>query len=150
MGVRMKHTLVSLSAVALLLASCESKAGTGALVGAGAGTVVGGAVGGWQGALIGGAVGTVGGAIVGAAMDASDRRTMEDNNPDTMRRIDNKQQLTLQDIKNMSRNGLSDNTIMNQIKATGSTYRLTSDQIVDLRKAGVSDNVINYMISTGQ
>jgi outer membrane lipoprotein SlyB len=146
----MKYAISSFATAAILLASCESKAGTGALVGGGGGAIIGGAVGGWQGALIGGAVGTVGGAIIGAAMDASDRRTMEDNNPETMRRIDNRQQLTLQDIKNMSRNGLSDETIMNQIKATDSTYSLTSDQITDLKRSGVSENVINYMISTGQ
>lgn len=143
----MKHTLVALGlCTAVLLTGCESKAGTGALVGGGGGALVGGLAGGGTGALIGGAVGAVGGAIIGYTLDEHDRAVMEQRSPQTLKRIDNGQQLSVQDVKNMSRNGLSDETIMNQIKATNSTFNLTSDQIIDLKKSGVSQRVINYMI----
>ncbi|MFL6567610.1 MAG: hypothetical protein ACJ8LI_00465 [Chthoniobacterales bacterium] len=64
--------------------SCETNAGTGALVGAGAGALIGSAAGGGhhgyyhhggsaEGALAGAAIGAAAGAIVGAAVDADQR-----------------------------------------------------------------------------
>lgn len=146
----MRNTLVVFALGTALLASCESKAGTGALVGAGGGALIGGVAGGGTGALIGAGVGAVGGAIIGYTLDEHDRAVMESRSPQTLKKIDNGEQLSLQDVKNMSRNGLSDETIMNQIKATNSTYRLTADEIISLKKAGVSERVIDYMIQTGQ
>lgn len=146
----MKNIVISCAIAGAFLAGCESKAGTGAIVGAGGGALVGGLAGGGTGALIGAGAGAVGGAIIGAALDAHDRETLQSNSPDTLDRIDQEQQLTLDDIKSMSKNGLKDTTIMNQIRATHSTYHLTTAQIIDLKKSGVSQNVINYMIRTGE
>ena len=146
----MQKTLITITLASVVLAGCESKAGTGALVGGGGGALIGGLAGGGTGALIGGAVGAVGGAIIGWTLDEHDRAVMEQKSPNTLRRIDNGEQLSVQDVKNMSRNGLKDDTIINQIKATNSTYRLTADQIIDLKKSGVSQRVIDYMIQTGQ
>ncbi len=47
----MKKVILGVISTAVILTGCESKTGTGALVGAGGGAVIGGAVGGWQGAL---------------------------------------------------------------------------------------------------
>lgn len=146
----MKNILFSLAATGLLLVGCESKAGTGALVGAGGGALVGGLAGGGTGALIGGAVGAGTGALIGYALDEQDRKIMESRSPQTLERIDRGQPMTVQDVKNMSRSGLKDETIINQIKASNSVYHLTSEQIIDLKKAGVSENVIDYMIETGE
>lgn len=146
----MKNSVLSLTALTILLAACESKAGTGALVGAGGGALVGGLAGGGTGALIGGAVGAAAGGLIGYALDQQDRQIMQERSPQTLNRIDNREQLTLDDIKSMSHNGLKDDTIIDQIKATESTYRLSSDEIIDLKKAGVSQKVIDYMIRTGQ
>ncbi|MBI2742302.1 MAG: hypothetical protein HYX48_00090 [Chlamydiales bacterium] len=146
----MKKILFGVVGAALVLAGCESKAGTGALVGAGGGALIGGVAGGGTGALIGGAVGAGTGALIGYALDEQDRKIMESRSPQTLDRIDRGQQMTVQDIKNMSKNGLKDETIINQIKATNSVYHLTSDQIIDLKKSGVSQNVIDYMIETGE
>jgi hypothetical protein len=146
----MKTIVLALTILATLLSSCENNAETGALVGAGvgigAGALIGNSVG---GALIGGAVGAVGGALIGAALDSEDRDKLQQNSPQTLNRIDRGQQLTLNDIKTMSRNGLSDNVIVGQIQATHSVFYLSTDQIVDLKKAGVSQQVIDYMIQTG-
>ncbi|MFI5334816.1 MAG: glycine zipper domain-containing protein, partial [Chlamydiales bacterium] len=142
--------LIALSLVMVVLASCESKAGTGALVGGGGGALVGGLMGGGTGALIGGAVGAVGGAVIGYTLDEHDRAVMQQRSPQTLRKIDQGEQLSLQDVKNMSRNGLKDDTIISQIQATNSSFRLTADQIIDLKKSGVSQKVIDYMIQTGK
>lgn len=145
----MKSAIFCLFVGSLLITSCSTKTGTGILVGAGVGAGTGAIIGGGEGALIGGAVGAVAGGLVGAALDEQDRKIMEQRSPQTLHRIDRGEQLSLQDIKNMSRNGLSDDVIINQIKATNSVFNLSSDQIIDLKESGVSQKVINYMVKTG-
>ncbi len=102
------------------------------------------------GSLIGGAAGAVGGALIGYALDEHDRAVMQERSPRTLQRIDRGEQLSIDDIKNMSKNGLKDEVIMNQIDATNSVFELSSDEIISLKKAGVSQRVINYMIETGE
>lgn len=140
-----------LSAFALLcLTGCESKAGTGALVGAGVGAIGGAAIGGSAGgAAIGAGVGAVTGAAVGAALDDSDRRALDQESPRTTRKIDRGEPLSTTDVKKMTKAGLSDDVIISQIDATRTVFHLSSADIIDLKKAGVSQRVINYMIQTG-
>jgi|SRR5579862_8011486 hypothetical protein len=83
------------------------------------------------------------------SLDASDRISLEKQSPRTVKKIDNGEQLSTDDIKKMSRAGLSDDTIMNQIYETKSIFYLSSADIVDLKKSGVSQKVINFMIQTG-
>lgn len=70
--------------VACFLSGCETKAGTGALVGGGIGALAGGLIGNNNGdhavggAVIGGAVGAIGGGLVGHAMDESDKKKEEE------------------------------------------------------------------------
>lgn len=146
----MKSIIVSTAALSILLIGCSSKAGTGALVGGAVGVGAGALIGGGGGAVIGGAAGAVGGAIIGAALEDSDRENLQRNSPGTLKRIDRGEPLSTSDIKNMSRNGISDDVIISQIQATQSTYYLNADQIVDLKNSGVSQKVINFMIQTGQ
>lgn len=146
----MKNSLLFLG-ISLALISCETKTGTGALAGAGVGALAGGLIGGnATGALIGAGVGALAGGLIGAALDEQDRKIMQQNSPDTLQRIDKQQQLSLEDVKAMSRNGLSDAVIIGQIQNTHSVFSLTSDQIIDLKQSGVSQNVIEYMIGTGR
>jgi outer membrane lipoprotein SlyB len=63
-----KYTFFAI-AVTLICASCQTRAGTGALVGGGIGTGVGALAGGGQGALIGAGLGALTGAVVGDSMD---------------------------------------------------------------------------------
>ncbi len=134
----------------LTLMSCENRAETGALAGAGTGALAGGLIShSATGVLVGGAVGAATGAVIGAALDASDRDSLDRESPRTLRRIDRGEQLSTDDIKKMSKAGLSDDVIMNQIDATHSVFYLSTADIVDLKKAGVSQRVINYMIQTG-
>jgi len=146
----MKTTVMTLAVGTIFLVGCESKAGTGALVGGAAGVGAGALISPTpQGALIGGAVGAATGAIIGASLDSDDREVMQQNSPDTVDRIDHGQQLKLDDVKEMSKNGLSDNVIIGQIQSTKSVYYLSTNEIIDLKNAGVSQRVIDYMIQTG-
>ncbi len=143
-------SIIALTIGTLFMTGCESKAGTGSLVGGAAGVGVGALISPTpQGALIGGAVGAATGAIIGASLDSQDREVMQKNSPDTVERIDHGHQLTIDDIKKMSENGLSDNVIIGQIQATNSVYYLSTNEVIDLKNAGVSQRVIDYMVQTG-
>jgi len=144
----MKQVLTLVGTI-LLLSSCESKAGTGALVGAGAGALAGGLIGGnAAGVLIGGAAGAVGGALIGAALDSADRDKLQENSPQTLQRIDSGQQLTIHDVEALAKNGVNDDIIIAQIQNTRSVFHLTSGEIIDLKDSGVSEKVIEYMMQT--
>jgi outer membrane lipoprotein SlyB len=133
----------------LCLISCESKAGTGALAGAGVGAVGGALItGSGTGALIGAGALAASGALIGAALDESDRRSLNRESPSTTRKIDRGEQLSTEDVKKMTKAGLSDNVITAQIDATHIVFHLSSADIIDLKKAGVSQRVINHMIQT--
>ena len=80
--------IISLSLIAF---SCESRAGTGALVGGAGGALIGGVAGGGTGALIGGAVGVVGGAVIGASMDEREKRKLDKQ---TLRQIEHTDKMT--------------------------------------------------------
>ena len=83
------------------------------------------------------------------SLDASDRSSLEKQSPRIVKKIDNGEPLSTDDIKKMSRAGLSDEVIMKQIHDTKSIFYLSSADIVDLKKSGVSQRVINFMIQTG-
>jgi hypothetical protein len=55
-------------------------------------------------------------------------------------------QVTKQDVINMVKSGVSDEVIVNQIKATNSFIKLTNEEIIELKQAGVSNNLINFII----
>ncbi|MES2199443.1 MAG: glycine zipper domain-containing protein [Chlamydiota bacterium] len=146
----MKPQLITLSTF-ILLTACESKAGTGAIAGAGLGALTGGLIAGnATGALIGAGVGAVAGGLIGAALDEQDRKIMQQNSPQTLQRIDNREQLSIYDIEALSKNGIQDDIIIGQIQNTKSVFYLTSEQIIELKQAGVSQRIIEYMIQTGR
>ena len=146
----MRHMVITgLWIGALALTGCESKAGTGALVGAGVGVGAGALIGGGGGALIGGAAGAVGGAIVGHLLDEEDQENLQRSSPQTLKKIDRGEQLSIKDIEKMSNSGISDDKIIGVIDSTGSTYHLTSSDVAKLHNAGVSQRVIDYMMQTG-
>ena len=71
---RMKKSMMTLFASALLLVGCSTYTGQGAMTGAAFGSIIGSAIGGmaggWQGSNMGQIVGMAGGAAVGAAVGA--------------------------------------------------------------------------------
>lgn len=148
----MKKLITALFALGtLLIASCETKAGTGALAGGAVGATAGGLIGkNATGALIGGAVGAAAGGLIGAALDEQDRKVMEQSSPRTVERMDNNEPLTIDDVIKLSQGGVSDETIIRYIKQRKTKYNLTKDQITRLQEGGVSPQVINYMIDSGK
>lgn len=145
----MRVAIFILATGTLIVSGCESKAGTGALVGTGVGMGAGALISPTPaGVLIGGAVGAVGGAMIGAALDDSDRENIQRNSPQTMKKIDRGEQLSITDIEKMSKAGISDDKIIGTIHSTGSVYHLSSSNVEELKNAGVSQRVIDYMLQT--
>lgn len=58
--------------------------------------------------------------------------------------------LTLAQIKEMTARGVSDETILSALRASRAVYRLTSQDVLDLQEAKVSQAVIDYLLSTPQ
>ena len=52
------------------------------------------------------------------------------------------------DVKSLVKAGLSDKVILNQIRNSHVVYHLTAVEIIDLKESGVSEKVIDFMIST--
>jgi hypothetical protein len=57
---------------------------------------------------------------------------------------------TLAEIQSMVQAHVSDSVIVSQIQVSSTRYYLTADQIIALKAAGVSDNVINALINTAR
>lgn len=136
----------------LLLVGCQSRAGTGALVGGGAGALLGNAVakatGGSRtaGTAIGGMIGAVGGAIAGDSVDQTEKRAEARGQAMAMAQRNAQRAPTIPDIVQMSRGGLTDAVIINQIRTTGATYpNLSSQDVTFMHQEGVSSAVIAEM-----
>ncbi len=54
----------------------------------------------------------------------------------------------LADIKSLAKAGVSDEVIISQIRNAHAAYRLSTAEVLDLKAAGVSDKVIDFMINT--
>jgi uncharacterized protein YcfJ len=111
-------------------------AGIGGVVGAVAGGIIGYQSGHpLQGAAIGGAVGAGGGAVVGAQI----KKPTQDIQAQAS------VQLTMQQIVDWTKQGVSSDEIISKIKAANPKYSLTADDIDYLKKQGVSQRVIETM-----
>lgn len=56
--------------------------------------------------------------------------------------------LSLDQIKELSQKGVSAETIISILKASGAVYNLTTDDVMELQRASVSKTVIDYMLIT--
>lgn len=56
--------------------------------------------------------------------------------------------VTVEEILQMSKDRVPDDQIIKKIAESGTVYRLSASQLADLRQAGLSDQVINYMQMT--
>jgi len=54
----------------------------------------------------------------------------------------------LADVKALVKEGLSDQVVLSQIRNSQAVYHLTTAEIIDLKKSGVSEKIIDYMINT--
>lgn len=129
----------------------------GGLIGATSGAMIGGSMGrgyhhggghGGEGALIGAAVGALAGGLIGNSMDQAERSRLRQQAPQTYERMDQGQPLGLADVRALAQARVSDDIIIGQIRNSRTVYRLSAADIIDLRNAGVSNRVIEFMIST--
>ncbi len=141
-----KSSIMVLALGATFIAGCESNTGTGVLVGGASGAAIGGIVGGGSGALVGAAAGVIAGGLIGAYLDNQEAKNLKEESPQTYRRVDNGEKLSVNDIINLSKADVADDKIIGLIQKTNSHYTLNSYQIDKLRNAGVSERVINYMM----
>ena len=56
--------------------------------------------------------------------------------------------LSVYDIKALARAGVSDGVTLRYLRDRGTIYTLTSDEVASLRKAGVSQSIVDYMLQT--
>jgi uncharacterized protein YcfJ len=147
---KVKRTGVVLLSITVLFAGagCQSspnRTGEGAviggLLGAGAGAIIGN-----QGdhrnrdrtsgALIGGAIGAIGGALVGNQIQKQPQQQTQAANPN---------QMPMQQIVDMSRQGVNEDVIVDRIKMSDSRFSLSPSDVDYLKSQGVSQKVISAM-----
>jgi len=68
--------------------------------------------------------------------------------PNACLRIQSAQPLLLPDVKVMARIGFSSDVIIAQVRNSHTVFHLTANDIIDLKNSGVSDQVVNFLIST--
>src|SRR4051812_19776366 len=171
--------LISLALVSTLglvpLSGCENLPGgkkeQGTVIGGAGGAAAGAAVAGKNnrllGALVGGALGAGGGYLVGAqmsktdpkhrdeAVQASNKAEANPARPEDVRSaktadLNNDGYVTLDEVAAMQKAGLSDNDMINRLRATGQVFELTTQQEEYLRNHNVGQQVILAMHNLNQ
>ena len=141
--------LLAVVLVCLLAAPVSGQGHTrdGAVLGGVAGAIAGGIIGHQndetpEGALIGGALGAIAGGVIGNAQDQQIARQHVYRERQWQHY---RQAVGIQDVVALSRSGVSDTVIMNQIAAYGVQQRLETYDIISLHQQGVSPAVIDAM-----
>jgi outer membrane lipoprotein SlyB len=145
----MKKIALFMLAVAIIFlnAGCQntkSRAVEGAVIGGVVGATAGGIIGhqshhGGQGAGIGAAAGALTGALIGSQMKKDGQSTQT---PQASQAV-NPNQMTLQQIVDLTNQGVNEAVIIDRIRMTNSKFALSADDISNLQQQGVSQNVIN-------
>lgn len=169
----LKSVAVAVLAAAMGISSagCETKAQTGALVGAGGGALVGGAIGSLShsragaGAAIGAGVGALGGYLVGNEADKKDQKARDaaardsartsnyngyQSSPPPRTATQSPSGLTRDDVIRWTKDGVKDEIIIDRIERSGTAFRLTGADENALRDANVSEEVLRAMKNTAR
>ncbi len=146
--------LFATAMLGLSLSGCMNPQGqpdytaSGALAGAATGAVIGStARHSGAGSLVGAAVGAVAGGAIGHGMDQT-QQVRNAQIAQAQQQTQPTQPLSLDDIKSLSRSKVSDDLIISQIRNSRTIYHLSTAHIIDLKRSGVSDRVIDFMINT--
>ena len=124
---------------------------SGALAGGATGAIIGSmARHPGPGALVGGAVGALAGGAIGHSMDqAQEAQQMRAQaSQQVVQRVEQSPPLTVVDIKSQVKAGIGDDLIISQIRNSRTVYHLNSADIIDLKRARVSERIIDCMINT--
>jgi len=147
--------VMSCLAVSVCVTGCMSPSGqpdhtaSGALAGGAAGAIIGsmshsrGPAG-----LVGAAVGAVVGGLIGHGMDQAQEAQLRAQAPQTLQRLEQSQPLSVPDVKALAKAGISDDLVISQIRNSRTVYHLSTADILDLKNAGVSEKIIDFMINT--
>jgi hypothetical protein len=138
--------------LALLLlpaCGCATNAQTDALAGGGAGAVAGGLLshGNPVAMAAGGLLGAGVGSIIGSSQDKAEHDKKIAQAQANAAAYAAANQMTLQQIVQMSQGGISDTVIIRQMDATGSVFNLRPEDIQYLHDQRVSDQVISAMLA---
>lgn len=160
MAVRLTLAL-AIVALASNTGVAQSRTQNGATVGGVTGAVIGGIIGHQndevpEGALIGGAVGAIAGGLLGRAQenDLARQRYYQQQayrQQQQQQHVYAQQQavvnsgISMTDVINMSRSGVSESLILSQMQSRGVQRRLEVNEIIALHQQGVSDTVIGAM-----
>ena len=148
----MKRVFLFLLCFALLFVglgcqNAQTRTGEGAIIGGIVGATAGGIIGhqshrGAEGAGIGAAVGALTGAVVGSQIKKPGQPTA--GQPATAA-VANPNQMTVQQIVDLSKQGVNEAVIIDKIKLSNSRFNLTADDINYLKQQKVSQKVIDAM-----
>lgn len=148
----MKRILVLFLCPALMLLAlgCQgstTRSGEGALIGGLVGATAGGIVGhqshhGAEGAAIGAAAGALTGALVGSQIKKPGQAAQTTGTTATGV---NPNQMSIQQIVDLSKQGINENVIVDKIRLSNSRFTLNSNDIDYLRQQGVTQKVIDAM-----
>lgn len=136
----------------------KTRAGEGALLGGLLGAAAGGIIGhqshhGGEGAAIGAAAGAVTGAVVGSQIEKEPQQpattqapaAVQTQEPVASIAVANPNQMSIQQIIELTGQGIDENVIIDKILLSNSSFNLSSDDITYLEQHGVSQNVIDAM-----
>jgi hypothetical protein len=150
-----KYYFVGLALLSILQFGCAaSRPNTtaGGLFGGMTGGVLGAAIGAHdgkvkEGALIGAAAGGLAGLALGDQADQAESRNLQLANQQAA--ITQESMVTIGQVIQMSQSGLSDELILNQVNANGFAQKLSTNDLIQLKSTGVSDNVIHRLQTIG-
>lgn len=139
----------------LLVGGCMTPQGqpdntaTGALAGGAVGAIIGSTTRNpGAGAAVGAAVGAVAGGAIGHSIDQAQDAQQAQATAQSQQQAQQTQPLTIEDIKAMVRARIGDDVIISQIRNSHTVYHLKTADIISLKKAGVSEKIIVFMINT--
>lgn len=147
-----RHFVLSLLCLPAIAAFGQANTQRGAAVGGLTGAIAGGLIGDHNGeagagAAIGGVIGAVTGGLLGNASDkeAEYRRQQVINHQYQQQLTYRQSAVSLVDVVSMTRSGLSETVIINQINQRGVQSKLQVADIISLHQRGVSEQVISAM-----
>ena len=158
-----RHSLVTMFAAVTVVTcmnpnvSAQVGKQRGATLGGLAGAVAGGLIGdnngeAGAGAAIGGLVGAVAGGVLGDAADKENairsQQFYYQQQQQELARVQSA--VTMQDVVSMTRSGLSDQLILNQVRQRGFAHQLHVSDIIALHQQGVSEPVISALQTAPQ
>jgi len=121
--------------------SSDTRATEGAVIGGLLGATAGGVIGHQSGrGLEGAGIGAVAGALTGALVGSNIKKPQQQ-----AQGVANPNQLSIQQIVDMAKQGIHESVIIDKIHLTNSKFMLTVDEITYLKQQGVSQNTINAM-----